>query len=61
MVVGITLSFWEVRFYDLENVGNIDGEQQKAKAWSLWYSSGQLFLFWKSSFDLYLLGSLRKI
>ena len=42
-------------FYDLETVGNIDGEQHRAKAGSLWYSSGQLFLFWKISFNLYLL------
>ena len=61
MVIGIALGFWEVLFYDLEKVGNIDGEQHRAKAWSLWYSSGQLFLFWKSSFNLYLLSSLRKI
>ena len=61
MVVGIALGFWEVLFYDLEKVGNIDGEQHRAKAWSMWYSSSQLFLFWKSSFNLYLLSSLRKI
>ena len=61
MVVGIALGFWEVLFYDLEKVGNIDGEQHRAKAWSMWYSSSQLFLFWKSSFSLYLLSSLRKI
>ena len=61
MVIGIALGFWEVLFYDLEKVGNIDDEQHRAKAWSLWYSSGQLFFFWKSSFNLYLLSSLRKI
>ena len=33
----------------LEQVGNIDGEQHWAKAGSLWYSSSQLFLFWKGS------------
>ena len=61
MVIGIALGFWEVLFYDLEKVGNIDGEQHRAKAWSLWYSRGQLFLFWKSSFNLYLLSFFRKL
>ena len=37
MVIDIALGFWEVLFYDLEKVGNIDGEQHRAKAWSLWY------------------------
>ena len=45
MVIGLALGFWEVLFYDLEKVGNIDGEQEGAKAGALWYSSGQLFLF----------------
>ena len=61
MITGLALGFWEVLFYDLEKVGNIDDEQHRVKAWSLWYSSGQVFPFWKSSFNLYLLISLRKI
>ena len=32
MVIGIVLGFWEVLFYDLEQVGNIDDEQHRAKA-----------------------------
>ena len=32
MVIGIALGFWEVLFYDLEKVGNIDGGQHRAKA-----------------------------
>ena len=55
MVIGIALGFWEVLFYDLEQVGNIDGEQHRVKARSPWYSSRQSFLFWKSSFNFYLL------
>ena len=35
MVIGIALGFWEVLFYDLEKVGNIYGEQHRAKAGSL--------------------------
>ena len=50
LVMGIALGFWEVPFYDLKQVGNIDVEQHWDKAASLWYSSGQLFIFWKSSF-----------
>ena len=30
MVIGIALGFWEVLFYDLEKVGNLDGEQWSA-------------------------------
>ena len=43
MVTGIALGVWEVLFYDLKKVGNINGEQHRAKAASLWYSQGQLF------------------
>ena len=50
VVIGIALGFWEVLFHDLEQVVNIDGEQNRAKAVSVGYSSGQLFLFWKSVF-----------
>ena len=55
MIIGIALGFMEVPFHDLEQVGNIDVQQHRAKAVSLWYSSGQLFLFWKRPFKLYLL------
>ena len=34
-----------VLVYDLEKVGDIDGQQHWTKAGSLWYPSGQLFLF----------------
>ena len=61
MVIGIALGFWQVLFYDMEQVGNIDGEQHRVKARSLWYSSRQPFLFWKSSFNFYLLIFLRYI
>ena len=30
MVIGIALGFWEVLFYDLEKVSNLDGEQWSA-------------------------------
>ena len=47
MVIGIALGFWDVLFYDLGQVGNIDGELQRAKAGSLWCSTGQLYFFLK--------------
>ena len=31
MVIGIALGIWEVLLYDLEKVGNIDGEQPNTK------------------------------
>ena len=38
MVIGVALGFWEVLFYDLEKVGNIDGEQHRAKAFNKQFS-----------------------
>ena len=32
MVIGRALGFWVALFYDLEKVGNIEGEQHRAKA-----------------------------
>ena len=50
VVIGLALDFWCL-FYR-EQVGDIDGEQHMAKTGPLWYSSGQLFLFRKSSFNI---------
>ena len=47
VLIGIALAFWEVPSYNLKQVDNTDGEQQRTKAGSLCYSNVELFLFWK--------------